>query len=497
MNRLCRPLLLLLILTAAAIPGVARQGSDNLPIGDGVLIDDGRQIRSMIEEGAGSDSFWAVVISDSSGTILESYNADHLVRPASVQKLLSSAAFLHLLGPDYRYRTPLFASGRQDGEVWRGDLLITGSGDPSLNTDFHNDPLSLFEKWTDLFTERGITRIEGNLIGNESYFDDVPWPQGWEWDDLSYYYAVETSALSFNSNVVDLEVMADGEVGTRPRIQWYPFNTPYVDFINEQVITPPATSYEESYRRLPGSNTILLRSTLPQGYYETEPLSINEPARYFIDTFRRYMAQRGVELTGQVIVDRQDRIEERGEWTLLDQHISVPLSDMIREMNFNSNNFYSEMLLKTLSAETYGPPGTTELGLQAVTGFLSSVGLDMESARMRDASGMAPANLVRASDLNLLLHRLRQMDHFGVFRGSLAVAGRSGTLEHRFRNSPVEGSFFGKSGYVSGVRTLAGYLRTHSGQELIVTLVTNNYAVSTGVIDQLHRRMLEYCYSTY
>src|SRR5690625_740812 len=120
MNRLCRLLLLLLILFAAAKPGVARQGSD------------GRQIRSMIEEGAGSDSFWAVVISDSSGTILESYNADHLVRPASVQKLLSSAAFLHLLGPDYRYRTPLFASGRQDGEVWRGDLLMIGSVDYSL-----------------------------------------------------------------------------------------------------------------------------------------------------------------------------------------------------------------------------------------------------------------------------------------------------------------------------------------------------------------------------
>src|SRR5690625_7675646 len=123
MTRLCPPLLLLLILTAAAIPGVARQGSDNLPIGDGVLIDDGRQIRSMIEEVAGSDSFWAVVISDSSGTILDSYNADHLVRPASVQKLLSSAAFRHLLGPDYRYRPPLFVSGSQDAEVGLGDPL--------------------------------------------------------------------------------------------------------------------------------------------------------------------------------------------------------------------------------------------------------------------------------------------------------------------------------------------------------------------------------------
>src|SRR5690625_6745737 len=111
------------------------------------------------------------------------------------------------------------------------------------------------------------------------------------------------------------------------------------------------------------------------------------------------MAQRGVELTGQVIVDRQDRIEERGEWTLLDQHISVPLSDMIREMNFNSNNFYSEMLLKTLSAETYGPPGTTELGLMAVKGFLSSVGLVMDSSSMRYASSIAMVYLISVSDM--------------------------------------------------------------------------------------------------
>ncbi|MEX2572724.1 MAG: D-alanyl-D-alanine carboxypeptidase/D-alanyl-D-alanine-endopeptidase [Balneolaceae bacterium] len=454
-------------------------------------------ITSIIEESAGADAFWSVIVTDSSGVMVEQYNESKLIRPASVHKLMTSAAILHLLGPDYRYLTTLYGRGDQQGNVWRGDLLIRGSGDPTINDDFYSDPLFLFEKWARLFESLGITRIDGNIVGNESFFDDVPYPRGWEWDDLSYYYGVETNALSFNKNVVNLEVLTDGEVGSAPEIRWFPFNTPFVSFVNEQVITPPEASYDESYRRVMGTNTIILRSSLPQGYYETEPLSVTRPSLYFIDTFRQYLEQRGIRVTGSLVVDRRSRSWGSGEYRVLDVHESVPLYEVLRENNQNSNNFYSEMLLKTVAAERYSTEGSTELGLEAVSRFLHSAGLDTSAVRMRDASGMSPANLVRASDLNHLLFELKSMDHFDRYRNSLAVAGNSGTLQYRFRNSPVRGNFQGKTGFLSGVRTISGYLKARSDQEVIVTIVTNNHTAETGVIDRLHQRILEVIYSLY
>ncbi len=454
-------------------------------------------LKAIIEEGPAADSFWAVAVTDSTGRLIENYNSNHLIRPASTQKLITSAAFLNYLGPDYRFETTLYGIGEQQGDSWVGDILIRGKGDPSISGDLYDDPMFLFEMWTQLFDSLGIRQIRGNIIGNESYFDDVPYPRGWEWDDLSYYYGVETNALSFNNNVVNLEVLADGEIGSTPEIQWFPFNTPFVEFINEQIITPSNTSFNESYRRILGTNTIVLRSSLPRGYYETEPLSVTWPSLFFIDTFRRYLQQMGIRVTGQLITDRQYRNWSDQDYKVLHVHKSEPLHVLIQEKNQNSNNFYTEMLLKTVAAERFATEGSTELGIQAVKQFLSNKGIDTNYVRMRDGSGMAPANLLRASDLNRLLFEMKSDDHFEYYFSSLAIAGRTGTLRYRFHNSPVIDRFYGKTGFMSGVRTISGYLKTRDGQDLIVTIATNNFTSRTAVIDGVHQRILEYLYSVY
>jgi serine-type D-Ala-D-Ala carboxypeptidase/endopeptidase (penicillin-binding protein 4) len=454
-------------------------------------------LQAIIEEGAASDSFWSVAVTDSSGRLIENYNAHHLIRPASALKLVTSSSILHLLGPDYRFSTTLFGVGEQVGDAWEGDILIRGRGDPTINDDFYDNSLFLFESWVQLFDSLGINKINGNIIGNESYFDDVPYPQGWEWDDLSYYYGVETNALSFNNNVVNLEVLADGEIGSVPEIRWFPFNTPFVEFINEQIITPLGSTYNESYRRILGTNTIVLRSSLPRGYYETEPLSITHPSLFFIDTLKRYLEDMGIEVSGQLIIDRQNRDWDARDYNILHSHKSPTVSEIIREKNQNSNNFYSEMLLKTVAAERFATEGSTELGLQAVKQFLHTTGVDTTMVRMRDASGMAAANLIRAADMNHLLYELKSMSHFEHFLKSLAIAGQTGTLQYRFQNSPVKDRFYGKTGFVSGVRSISGYMNTRHDQDIVVTIATNNYTISTSVIDQVHQRILEYLYSVY
>jgi len=343
----------------------------------------------------------------------------------------------------------------------------------------------------------GVKTIDGNLVGHDGFFDDVPYPRGWEWDDLSYYYAPEISPLSFNFNVVDLEVLAEGQVGSKPRIEWFPFNTPYVHFVNEQTIAPANTKFDESYRRELGTNTIYLRSRLPQGYYETEPLSVNNPSLYFIDTFKRYLEMRGIRVLGQLLIDK-----DRYDWTAsgfepIHTHQSEPLHKMITWMNRESDNFYAEMLLKTLVAEKVGVQGSTKLGLEILKEYMDRMGMDTAAVQLRDASGMAPATQMKASDLNGFLVDIQSKAYFDYFYNSLSVGGMNGTLSFRFGNSPVFNKFTGKSGFMSGVRSLSGYLETRSGEKLVITMATNNYTLPTFLVDRVHQEILEYLYSAY
>lgn len=325
------------------------------------------EIKSIIDSSRASNAFWAVQIRDSQGNIVEELNGDKLIRPASNLKLLTSGALLARLGPDFYFETTLYGRGEQVESVWIGDLVIEGVGDPSIDGRFYNDnPFYVFEKWANTLITNGISRIDGDIFGFDGLFDDVPYPRGWEWDDLSYYYAPEISALSFNSNVVNLEVTADGPVGSSPEIVWSPFNTPYVEFINEQIITPTGTRYEESYRRILGSNTIVLRSTLPQGYYETEPLTVTNPSFFFLDTFVRYLEIRGIEIMGSIFVESDYYQWSNENLVPIDIHRSEPLYRLIERLNQESDNFYTEMLIKKMGHLEYNVQGDNRVGITGI-----------------------------------------------------------------------------------------------------------------------------------
>ena len=454
-------------------------------------------IRELINNSAAASSFWSYQVRSSDGTILEDYNSDYLIRPASNLKLITSAAYLDRLGADFQFETILYGSGLQDGNRWSGDLYVRGVGDPSINGEAYNDPLFLFQQWFSTLDSMGVEVIDGNIVGHDGFFDDIPYPRGWEWDDLSYYYAPEISALSFNQNVVDLEVRADGKPGSRPSITWFPFETPYVRFINEQRITPENTSFDESYRRELGSNTIYLRSTLPVGHYETEPLSIHNPSLYFIDTFKRYLQLMGIRVEGQLLVSDEPMDWSNRSLTEIDRHRSKPLHTMVNRLNRESDNHYAEMLLKTMVAEEFGIPGSTELGLEMVKEFMNEHGFDTTAVELRDASGMAPATLVKTSDLNSFLTDIQDEPYFDLYYNSLSVAAQNGTLKNRFYNSNIANNFYGKSGFMSGVRSLSGYLTTESGERVIVTIATNNYTIKTAAVDWVHQQILDYLYSRY
>lgn len=454
------------------------------------------RIIDAISKSSSPNAVWAVSVRDADGTEILNINGGQLMRMASNSKIYVAAALLSELGADFRFRTRLYADGYLADSTWVGNLYFEGSGDPSIDGFFYDDDrMFVFNKLIDSLKGMGIKSIQGDLYGNESLFDEIRYPKGWEWDDLSYYYAPEIGALSFNRNCVDLIVRARGRPGDTPSIEWFPFNTDYVQFINEQIITPSTVRFNESYSRVLGTNTILLRSTLPVGYYETESLTITDPAYFFIDTFRKQAIERGIEWEGELITENIPR--NRRRYRQLAYHESEPLGKLIVRLNAYSDNFYTEMLVKALAAYKLNTVGNTETGLGIVSDYLIANGIDQSRFFFRDASGMAGANLSTASSISQLLVQMDRGRHSELWRQSFAQPGNTGTLRHRMLGSPVLGNLKGKTGFISGVRALSGYLTTSGNQELTFSLVTNNFIGRASTVDTVHEAILEVLYELY
>lgn len=455
-----------------------------------------QDIESVLQDSPNQEAFWSLMVLNAEGDTLENLYSDKLIMPASNQKLFTLGAALDRLGGDYQYDTRIYGKGLQQDSVWKGNLYIIGAGDPSISGFlYEDDRYYVFEKMHQQLKNRGITKIEGSIIADVHLFDRDRYPKGWSWDDLSFYYGVEITPLSFNNNAVDLVVLADGEVGEKPDISWFPENTSFVNFINNQVIAPAYTEYDEYYRRDMGSNRIELGSSLPKGYIEEESLSIHNASLFFLDSFQQYLLKQGMEVTGSFWVT--DQRTDTTNMTKLANHRSKPLRELINWANKESDNFYVEMILKTLAAEKGAIPATFEDGILEVREFLGELGIDTTMVLMNDGSGMAAGNFTTTGNIAAFLRVMQNEPEYRDFLNSLAVAGIDGTLAHRFKGSPLYNNFRGKTGYLSGVRTLSGYFTAQSGQELIVSIATNHYAGKVKPVDQTHQRILEYLYAKY
>lgn len=453
-------------------------------------------IADIIKEAPNKEVFWSVSIRDEQGNMLESIHAEKLIIPASNQKLLTTAAFLDEFGGAYRFQTNIYGDGELIDSIWHGDIIIRGSGDPTISGFLYDgDRYLVFRRFMEQLQDYGIQSISGNLIADVSLFDAQLYPKGWDWYDLSFYYGVQISPLSFNNNAIDLEVFADGEIGDTPRINWFPDSTDYVKLINKQVITHPNLKYDEYYRRDFGNNEITLASSLPQGYYETESLAIHNPPQFFLDAFANYLNNNGITFSGELLVEYEENV--RTGMPVLASHQSPPVKEIVAWINKESDNFYTEMLLKTLAAHKYKQPGTFEDGIQLVRDFLAGQGIDTTYVIMNDGSGMAGGNFTQTAIISDMLWKMLSHPEKESYLSSMAIAGIDGTLAYRMRNQPLFNNFRGKTGYVSGVRTLSGYLRAQSGKRIIVSIAANHFAGKVRPVDLVQERILRYVFENY
>ncbi len=420
-------------------------------------------------------ALWGVAIADPSGRIVYERNGSRLFVPASSTKIIVSAAALWLLPADYRFRTSVYAAGPVADGVIRGDLVLYGRGDPTLSGRFARSRTRPLEDLADSLRARGVGHIEGDVVGDASWFDSTTVHPDWEGGDLVWGFAAPVSALGFNDNAVDVRITPTG-MGARPLLEVDP------DFgalllANRARTVPRDSARRFDLRRVLGSNVVAADGDVPaDARPRTESLAVPDGALYAAEAFRRALEARGITVAGRArsLYDPAAYAAARRDAPLAERR-SPPLDSVLVPILETSNNWYAEMLLKTLGRELTGS-GSWDSALALERRWLAdSVRLDTTMVHLSDASGLSHHDLVSPRAFVQLLRRMRTHPRFEAFRNALPEGGREGTLRTRFRRSAVIGRVTAKTGSIGNVNTLTGYVEK-DGELWAFAIQINNHA---------------------
>lgn len=419
--------------------------------------------------------------------ILFEQDADKWMQPASNLKLYTVAAALDRLGPDYRFVTSVYAPARPDASgAIHGDLVIYGRGDPSYATRFNAagdaDYYRAINELAANIAGAGVRRVEGDLVGDESYFSGSAIPAGWEWDDLQWWYGAEVSALTINDNSVDLTVKPGARVGDPCVITVGP-SVSVVTVVDRTRTDVRGARRELSVTRPLGQNTIEIRGTMPvddRGFAAS--LAVSRPALVFATMLRTALERRGVVISGQTrTVDAQTRADTNKPLQVsslveIATRQSPPLAVIAAQTLKPSQNLYAELILRALGKATATDPRQTsdEAGMAAVKSFLAGAGVDSSRIVMLDGSGLSRADLVTASATVRLLTYMNSHRAGAVLRDALPIAGVDGTLRSRMKGTAAQGNVRAKTGTLGTATSLSGYVLSAAGERLVFSLMINN-----------------------
>ena len=442
-----------------------------------------QRLTSILDRPESGPAFWGVYVQDvGSGEVLYEQNAEKTFVPASNQKILTSAAALDALGSDYRYQTTLFFDGDVDGATLRGDLILRGSGDPTFGSIEVGGPDPL-RAWAEGLAAMGVRRIEGRIVGDDDAFDDRPYAEGWDIDFItaqaSRLLGVGASGLSYFDNVVEVKIESAG-AGAAPRITTRP--TDYLTVRNDLRTSGRRRGIAVQTQRTFGSETIVLEGSLPRSYAGTVVVPVGNATRFAVHSFRDYLRRAGITVEAELAdVDEMDDTPDYDSAEPVFVHLSPPLSEILKVVNKESNNFYADQIFRTFA---WG--GTAEGGERRVKDLLGRAGARTEGLSIRDGSGLSRKNLITPEAMADLLRYMDTHRERETFVASLARGGEArSTLRYRLAGLPVQA----KTGSLEYVRTLSGYAATPDGRNVSFAIFANNFTVPsyriTQAIDQL------------
>ena len=409
------------------------------------------------------------IVSLDSKQVLFERDSKMLTRPASNMKLLTSATALHVLGTDYQFRTFVLADTAPNEGVLAGNLYLKGYGNPDLKTS-DLDTLAAQVQLT------GIKSIKGGVVGDASFFDDLYWGNGWQWDDEPDSDAPFLTPLAINDNCIQVTVAPGRAPADSVNVDIDP-HTRYVSLVNKAKTVGDTILHQLTVTRLfkERLNTILVDGEMLIGASPVKrKISLWKPELYTATLFQEALQRRGIAVEKEPSVGLAPANAHQ-----IATH-SRRLDSAVINLNKISDNLTAEITLKTLGAVTSGTPGSAQAGIYAVHQFLTSLGIDTTKFHMADGSGVSFYNLLTAEMIVQLLEGVsHQKAIFPTFYESLPVAGVDGTLGKRMTHTPAEGNLRAKTGTISGVSSLSGYVHTLDGEMLAFSMSMQNFIYPT------------------
>ena len=440
-----------------------------------------RYIDRMLDDSTFSPCFFGIkIVSVNNGRILYDRNPEKLFHPASNTKLFTTATALHLFDSKFRCKTKFSFDGKIIKHILRGNFVLKGFGDPLFTTDDLDSIVTVVKKM-------GITTIKGNLIGNESYFDDVPWGRGWMWDDEPDPDEAFISPLTMNDNAIDMIISSGQQKGMPPSIQFKP-QTSQCRIINNGVTSNDTSIPPLHVTRKRGENTFEITGRLePRSLPQKFSFSVYQPSMFTLRLLKERLQINGITVTGSLLLDSTTSSAPHGV------EFSHSIDSVIHRINKESDNIAAENILKILGAEYFHTTGSTESGLRVVREYLDHEGIDTSAITLVDGSGVSLYNAVTPNAIvGLLVKQHQNQRTFNRFYESLPIAGIDGTLHSRMRGTPAEGNVHAKTGSLTGVSALSGYATTKSGTLLAFSFLAEYLPKDIGTLRNLQDRMLEF-----
>jgi len=466
------------------------------------------RVQAVLNAPAAAQAHWGVVVMDAAtGQTLYDLNSGQFFIPASTTKLFTTALALAKLGPDYRFRTTLESSAKPDSHGrLKGDLFLVGHGAPDLTNrhypyDAHLDregpPEKILAQVVDALLAQGVRRIDGDIVVDDTAFENQPYPGGWDVQDVRYGYGAPVTALAINDNNFFADISPALAAGGKARVALSP---PLADlYVIGDVLTGARRGEPQIHVSWqPGSQAVRLMGEVPLGG-KVQSLAVANPSpcEYAARLLRFLLQQRGVAISGQARVLEAAQGPSRVppvQRVALVEHLSPPLSEIVTMTNKNSENLYAELMLRTVALSENGR-GSLDAGLRIEQDFLRQAGVPAEGTALADGSGLSHGNLVTPAAMAALLRYAATQPWGADFRASLPIAGVDGTLGTQMKDTPAAGRIQAKTGTLEHAKAIGGYATALSGRTLVFAIFASQYSMTSHeaaeAIDSICAAMVE------
>lgn len=439
------------------------------------------EIEKLKSDKAMQHAMWSVcVMSVQKDVVITEYNSHISLVPASTLKLMTTGAALSMLGSDFTFKTKIQYDGTFDsiGGVLKGNLYITGGGDPTIDSKYFkdkSDSTSTTDKWAAILKKKGLKIIEGAVIADASMFEDNTVPPQWIWADMGNYFGAGACGLSYhdNSYSVFLNSGSSGSITTISKIAPTIEGLQLINKVSAAGKTDSAFLFGAPY-----TYYRVMEGTIPANKtnYEVEG-SIPDPALFFAQALDKSLKTIGIKTSKKATTVRQLKEEEKHSptsKTTLYTHYSPSLEKIVYWTNLKSINMYAEHLLKYIAYAKTGQ-GKEDKGIETVIKFWKERGVDVKGMTMNDGCGLSRANVITTKTQVQALRKMYLDKNYKAFYNSLPVAGKSGSLGNLCEGTIAENNLCAKSGYITGARGYAGYVKNKKGELLCFSVLANNY----------------------